>query len=104
MAIGFVLIQAAPTRENDIYKSLLDGKYTINEGSLEKEISLETNCLILEAHILLNPEYDLIAKIEAPDLNKIGSTVINYVRRIPGVIDTKTLTGLPRCRANCSIA
>ena len=38
-------------------------------------------------------EYDLIAKIEAEDFDKVGEIVINSIRSVKGVIDTKTLTG-----------
>lgn len=47
---------------------------------------------IIELHPLFD-EYDLIAKIEAEDFDKIGDIVINEIRSIKGVIDTKTLTG-----------
>ena len=64
MAIGFVLISAAPAREHDVYNKL----------SKVPEI--------IELHPLFG-EYDLIAKIE----------FVNKIRSIDGVIDTKTLTG-----------
>jgi len=38
-------------------------------------------------------EYDLIAKIEAEDFESIGNIVVNKIRTIEGIIDTKTLTG-----------
>jgi len=38
-------------------------------------------------------EYDLIAKIEAEDFNVSGQVVVDKIRSIAGVIDTKTLTG-----------
>jgi len=47
---------------------------------------------IIELHPLFG-EYDLIAKIEAEDFDKIGGIVINEIRSIKGVIDTKTSTG-----------
>ncbi|MFW6120967.1 MAG: Lrp/AsnC ligand binding domain-containing protein [Petrotogales bacterium] len=74
MAIGFVLISAAPAREHEVYKKL----------SKVPEI--------IELHPLFG-EYDLIAKIEADDYEKLGSIVVNKIRSIGGVIDTKTLTG-----------
>jgi len=37
-------------------------------------------------------EYD-IAKIEAEDFESIGNIVVNKIRTIEGIIDTKTLTG-----------
>jgi len=62
MAIGFVLIIAAPAHEHDLYHKLTK----VSE--------------IIELHPLFG-EYDLIAKIEAEDFEKLAE------------IDTKTLTG-----------
>ncbi|MDI6707823.1 MAG: Lrp/AsnC ligand binding domain-containing protein [Candidatus Thermoplasmatota archaeon] len=75
MAIGFVLISTAPAKEHDVYNELLK----IPE--------------IVELHPLFG-EYDLIAKVEAEDFNALGEIVIDKIRTIPGVIDTKTLTGI----------
>ncbi len=75
MAIGFVLISTAPAKEHDVYNELLK----ISE--------------IVELHPLFG-EYDLIAKVEAEDFNALGEIVIDKIRTIPGVIDTKTLTGI----------
>lgn len=75
MAIGFVLISTAPAKEHDVYNELLK----IPE--------------IVELHPLFG-EYDLIAKVEAEDFNTLGEIVIDKIRTIPGVIDTKTLTGI----------
>ncbi len=36
-------------------------------------------------------EYDLIAKVEAPDYNMIGEIVVSKIRAIDGVRTTKTL-------------
>jgi DNA-binding Lrp family transcriptional regulator len=74
MAIGFVLISAAPAHEHEVYNKLSK----IPE--------------IIELHPLFG-EYDLIAKIEAEDFEKLGEIVVNKIRTIEGVIDTKTLTG-----------
>jgi len=74
MAIGFVLIIAAPAREHKVYKEL----------SKVPEI--------IELHSLFG-EYDLIAKVDVEDFEKLGSIVINKIRTIKGVIDTETLTG-----------
>jgi DNA-binding Lrp family transcriptional regulator len=74
MAIGFVLISAAPAREHEVYNRL----------SKVPEI--------VELHPLFG-EYDLIAKIEADDFETLGNLVVNNIRSIEGVIDTKTLTG-----------
>ncbi len=74
MAIGFVLIIAAPAHKHDLYHKLTK----VSE--------------IIELHPLFG-EYDLIAKIEAEDFEKLGNIVVNKIRSIEGVIDTKTLTG-----------
>lgn len=74
MAIGFVLISAAPAHEHEVYNKL----------SKVKEI--------IELHPLFG-EYDIIAKIEAEDFEKLGKIIVEKIRVINGVIDTKTLTG-----------
>jgi DNA-binding Lrp family transcriptional regulator len=75
MAVGFVLISTAPAKEHEVYNDLLSVKE------------------IVELHPLFG-EYDLIAKIEADDFNVLGQVVVDKIRTIPGVIDTKTLTGM----------
>ena len=75
MAIGFVLISTAPAREQAVYSKLLE----VSE--------------IVELYPLFG-EYDLIAKIETDDFNKLGHIVLEKVRTIDGVIDTRTLTGV----------
>ena len=74
MSIGFVLIKAAPALEHEVYTKIL-------------KVSQ-----IIELHPLFG-EYDLIAKIEAENFEKLGEIVINNIRSVKGVIDTKTLTG-----------
>lgn len=74
MAIGFVLIKAVPTLEHEVYNTL-------------SKIQA-----ILEVQPLFG-EYDLIVKIQAEDFEKLGEIVINGIRPVKGVIDTKTLTG-----------
>jgi len=74
MAIGYVLINAAPAHEHEVYAKL----------SKVPEI--------VELHPLFG-EFDLIAKIKARDFEKLGDLVVNKIRSIKGVIDTKTLTG-----------
>ena len=75
MVIGFILISTAPAKEQEVYRDLMN----VSE--------------IVELHPLFG-EYDLIAKIETKDFNELGKVVIEKVRIIPGVIDTKTLTGI----------
>jgi hypothetical protein len=38
-------------------------------------------------------EYDLLAKIEGDDFENLGVIVVNKIRSIEGILDTKTLTG-----------
>ena len=74
MSIGFILIKAAPALEHEVYTKL---------SKIQEIIDLQP----------LFGEYDLIAKIEAEDFEKLGKIVINNIRSVKGVIDTKTLTG-----------
>ena len=74
MAVGFVLIRVAPALELEVYDKL---------SKLQE---------IIELHPLFG-EFDLIAKIEAENFGKLGSIVVNKIRSMKGVIDTKTLTG-----------
>ena len=39
-------------------------------------------------------EYDLIAKVEAENLDSLARIVLIKIRTIHGVIDTKTLAGI----------
>jgi DNA-binding Lrp family transcriptional regulator len=75
LAIGFVLISTAPSKETDVFNQL---------KSIDN---------IVEVHPLFG-EYDLIAKIDAKDFNTLGQIVVDKIRTISGVIDTKTLTGI----------
>ena len=74
MAISFVLINAAPAHEHEIHHKL---------SKIQE---------IIELHPLFG-EYDLIAKIEADSFENIGDIVVNKIRVIEGIIDTKTLAG-----------
>jgi DNA-binding Lrp family transcriptional regulator len=74
MSLGFILIKAAPVLEHKVYNKLL---------KIQEIIELQP----------LFGEYDLIAKIEAEDFEKLGEIIITKIRSVKGVIDTKTLTG-----------
>lgn len=74
MSKTFILINTAPAKEHEVYNTLLK------------------NPQILEIHPLFG-EYDLIAKIEAENVEQLGEIVTKKIRTIHGVIDTKTLTG-----------
>ncbi len=74
MSLGFILIKAAPALEHEVYNKL---------SKMQEIIELQP----------LFGEYDLIAKIKSVDFEKLGEMVINDIRSVKGVIDTKTLTG-----------
>lgn len=74
MAIGFVLISTEPGHEKDVYNALL----RLNQ--------------VQELHPLFG-EYDLIVKLEAQDFDSLGHLVVEKIRSIEGVKETKTLTG-----------
>ena len=74
MTIGYVLISAASAHEHEVYTKL----------SRVPEI--------VELYPLVG-EFDIIAKIKVGDFEKLGEIVVNKIRSIKDVIDTKTLTG-----------
>ena len=47
---------------------------------------------ITEVHPLFG-EYDILVKIECPDIDAIGEVVIKKIRSLKGVVDSKTLIG-----------
>ncbi len=75
MAIGFVLISTSSAQEHRVYNELLN----VNQ--------------IVELHPLFG-EYDLIAKVSAEDYNALGQIVVDHIRTVDGVVETKTLTGI----------
>jgi len=75
MAIGFVLIRTAPGKERDVYEKLLKVK------------------AIVELHPLFG-EYDLLAKVSAADYQALGEIIVDAVRPVQGILETKTLTGV----------
>jgi DNA-binding Lrp family transcriptional regulator len=74
MAIGFALLSISPLHEKTVYEKLRQ----IPE--------------IIEVHPLFG-EFDILVKIEARDIDSIGSIVINKIRSVQGIVDTKTLIG-----------
>ena len=72
MATGFVLIGVDPGREREV---------------LREVIRIEE---VVDVHLLFG-EYDIIARIEAPDYDAIGEVVVDKIRNLPGVQTTKTL-------------
>jgi len=75
ITFGYVLINTASAKEHEVYKILCD----IPE--------------MIEVTPLFG-EYDLIVKVEAKDVDTIGNLVVDKIRTIPGVRDTKTLTSI----------
>jgi len=75
LAIGFVLVKTAPAAGREVYDIVRD---------------MDS---VIEVHSLFG-EYDLILKLQAKDFNTLGQTVVDDIRSIEGVEDTKTLTGI----------
>lgn len=73
MVLGFVLISTTPQKEREVYEALVRIKD------------------VIEACPLFG-EYDIIVKVEASDYNRMGEVIIDKIRGIKGVIDTRTLT------------
>jgi len=73
MTVGYVLISVAPTREQDVQRSL----QSIDE--------------ITELYSLFGP-YDIIAKVAVDSEDVLARVVLNRIRSIEGVADTKTHT------------
>ncbi len=74
MAVGYVLLNVVPGKEHDVYLQLKD---------------LES---VADATVLFG-DYDLIVKLVANDLSSIATAVVESIRQIPGIIDSKTLAG-----------
>lgn len=72
MATGFVLISVEPGREREVFQAL---------------VRVEQ---VVDVHLLFG-EYDLIARLEAEDYDAVGDVVVNRIRKVPGVVSTKTL-------------
>ncbi|MCL4335494.1 MAG: Lrp/AsnC ligand binding domain-containing protein [Candidatus Thermoplasmatota archaeon] len=75
MSVAFVLISTVPGKEMEVYEKISKVKY------------------VVEIHPLFG-EYDLIVKIDVKDFSELGKLVIEKLRTIDGVVDTKTLTGV----------
>jgi len=75
VVIGFVLMHVSPLHEYEVFNKL---------SKLHE---------VIELHPLFG-EYDLIAKIETKDYESIGQLLINKIKTIDGIVDTKTLTGI----------
>ena len=74
MAIGYILINVNPGQEYEVYQ-------TVNEFENVTDATL------------LFGDYDLLIKLEAEGMNEIAKTVVEQIRQISGVLETKTLAG-----------
>ena len=74
MAVGYVLINVAPGQEHQAYLAVKDLQYVVDAT-------------------LLFGDHDLIVKLEADSLATIAKAVVETIRQVPGVVDTKTLAG-----------
>ena len=74
MAVGYVLINVAPGKEHEVFLAV-------------KEMPS------VDDATLLFGDHDLIVKLVADSLATIARIVVESIRQIPGIIDTKTLAG-----------
>ena len=74
MAVGYVLINVTPGMEIAAYNSI---------KSMEN----------VDDITVLFGDYDLIVKLVADDLASIAKTVVETIRPVQGVLNTKTLAG-----------
>lgn len=75
MVTGYVLINAAPGKIGRVFRDL----GIINE--------------IVEKYPIFG-EYDIIIKTETRDFDMMGPLIVDRVRSINGVVNTKTLTAV----------
>ena len=74
MAVGYVLINVAPGKEHEVFLAVKEMQ-NVDDATL------------------LFGDHDLIVKLTADSLATIAQTVVESIRQIQGIIDTKTLAG-----------
>jgi len=74
MATGFALLSISPLHEKTVFEALRN----VPE--------------IKEIHPLFG-DYDILIKMECRDIDQIGELVIQKIRSLKGVVDSKTLIG-----------
>lgn len=74
MAVGYVLVNVAPGKEHEVYLAVKDMDF------------------VADATLLFG-DHDLIIKLEADSLATIAKSVVEDIRQVQGIIDTKTLAG-----------
>jgi DNA-binding Lrp family transcriptional regulator len=72
MVLGFVLVTTASGKERQVFE---------DSGKIPA---------VRDVHPLFG-EYDIIVKVEAGSHEDIANVVVDFIRKIPGVLDTKTL-------------
>jgi DNA-binding Lrp family transcriptional regulator len=75
LPIGFVLINSLPNQEHNVYNKL---------AVLPEKIEI----------CPLYGEYDFIIKLDVKNYKDLGDIILNNIKTIKGVIDTKILTGI----------
>ena len=73
-AVGYVLINVAPGKEHEVF------------------LAVKEMAHVADATLLFG-DHDLIVKLEAESLATIAKSVVEAIRQVPGIIDTKTLAG-----------
>lgn len=74
MALGFVLINVETGKEREVYEKLMETEE------------------VREVYPLFG-EHDLVTKVEANGFEELSEIVVEKVRGLEGVSETKTLTG-----------
>ena len=74
MAIGFVLITTQPGQEKKVRESLEQPEYVTSGW-------------------MLFGEYDLIARVQAEDEYDLTRCIVEEIRPMEGIVETKTLIG-----------
>ena len=74
MAIGFVLMTTVPGMEATVRDAL-------------SEVEMVTD------HWMLFGEYDLIARVQADEEFALTRCIVEEIRQLPGIVETKTLIG-----------
>jgi len=72
MSVGYVLVNVEPGSEFSVFNEVSDLPFVVDSN-------------------LLFGDHDLILKIEASNMGEIARLVVDSIRSINGVINTKTL-------------
>ena len=72
MSVGYVLINVEPGSESNVC-----------------DVAASLDC-VADSNLLFG-DYDLIVKVEGDNMGDIARNVVESIRSIPGVVNTKTL-------------